>query len=357
MGAAYARLLCLTIIDRTVLKAQRHLSLSIMYLLLLLVVAGLLTACSPPTTATSVITVPARTTQVAPSATTAVSTATRLPPETSPTISPTTVPQTTQADRTATPAPSVTPTPSPTSDMRLDPAHWREWPSIPTVSARAYEIYQQGLAEGNDAQAFSRLGDCESAPEAFLGFYVEEWAWLPEEYEYLQDAIDHFHASFARDNLTARDGFGVSSVLSPLMADPNFCNNNETPLECEYRLHKPSLIFISMGTNWAPYAGSSYEEYLRQVVEFAIDHGVLPILMTKADNIELDNSINAAIAWVAYDFDIPLLNFWRIAHDLPHNGLEEDGAHLTTQAEDSRNFHGLITLYTVWDQTSNWEQP
>jgi len=273
----------------------------------------------------------------------ATDTVTQAPPS-SPTASP-------------TPAFTATTTPTPTPDTRLDPAHWREWPSIPTVSARAYEIYQGGLDNGNDSQAFSRVGDCESAPEAFLGFYVEEWAWLPDDYQYLHAAIDHFRTSFARDNITARDGFGVSSVLSPLMADPSVCSNNETPLDCEFRLVRPSLIFISMGTNWAPYAGASYEKYLRQVVEYAIDHGTLPILMTKADNIEKDNSINAAIARVAYDYDIPMLNFWRIAHALPHNGLEEDGAHLTTEAEDSRNFYGLITLYTVWDQLSNWGQP
>ena len=336
----------------------RIIPLSKLSFLLLLIAAGLLTACTAPAL-TSLPAAAFTASQTPPEPSPNVGAATQTPPEPSPTVSAATPTQTVTGEPSATPAPSATPTPvpSPTTDLRPDPARWREWPVIPTVSALAYQIYQQGLANGNDPYAFSRIGDCESAPEAFLGFYVEDWAWLPEDYQYLQAAIDHFHDSFARDNLTARDGFGVSSVLSPLMADPSFCENNETPLQCEYRLHQPSLIFISMGTNWAPYAGASYEKYLRQVVEFAIQHGALPILMTKADNIELDNSINLAIATVAHDFDIPLLNFWRVAHALPHNGLEEDGVHLTTQAEDSRNFHGLITLYTVWDQLLSWEQP
>jgi hypothetical protein len=76
--------------------------------------------------------------------------------------------------------------------------------------------------------------------------------------------------------------------------------------------------------------------------------------MTKADNIAQDNSINTAIARVAHDYDIPMLNFWRLAQGLPHHGLEEDRAHLTTEAEDTRNLYGLITLYTIWDQLSNW---
>lgn len=335
----------------------RYFPLSKTHLFLLLVTAAFLAACSPTVDSPSIIAAPVLATQVLPSATTATSSLTPLPLDDLPTMTVAAATQIIPTDTPVAPTPSPaipTPSPSPTTDIRPDPSRWREWSPIPTVSARAYEIYQIGLANGNDPQAFSRVGDCESAPEAFLGFYVEEWAWLPDDYQYLQAAIDHFHTSFARDNITARDGFGVSSVLSPLMADPSVCNSNETPLECEYRLHQPSLVFISMGTNWAPYAGASYENYLRQVVEFAIDHGTLPILMTKADNIEKDNSINAAIAQVAYDYDIPLINFWRIAHALPQYGLEEDGAHLTTEAEDSRNFHGLLTLYSVWDQLTNW---
>lgn len=289
-------------------------------------------------------------------AATPASTTTQVPVQPSPTLPPATSTPELSATPTIPPTVTDTPTHTPTAtpDTRLDPVRWREWPSIPTVSGRAHEVYQQGLALGNDPHAFSRVGDCESAPEAFLGFYVEEWAWLPADYQYLQAAIDHFNASFGRDNITARDGFGVSSVLSPLMADPTVCNNNETPLECEYRLHKPSLIFISMGTNWAPYAGDSYEKYLRQIIEFSIENGILPILMTKADNLELDHSINAATARLAYEYDLPLFNFWRVAQALPQHGLEDDGAHLTTQAEDSRNFHGLLTLYSVWDQLLNW---
>ena len=338
----------------------KNLPITKLSLFLLLLSVWLLAGCSTAAEATSVIAAPAITTFAPSPTSSAAASSTQAPVEPTQVIESATAAaqdQPTAAAITPTPSATSTPRSSPTPDIRLDPARWPEWPAIPTISARAYEIYQQGLVNGNDPQAFSRVGDCESAPEAFLGFYVEEWAWLPDDYQYLQAAIDYFHTSFARDNITARDGFGASSVLSPLMADPSVCENNETPLDCEYRLHQPSLLFISMGTNWAPYAGASYEKYLRQVVEFAIDHGTLPILMTKADKIEMDNSINAAIARVAYDYDVPMLNFWRIAHALPHNGLEEDAAHLTTEAEDSRNFYGLITLYTVWDQLSNWGQP
>jgi len=73
-------------------------------------------------------------------------------------------------------------------------------------------------------------------------------------------------------------------------------------------------------------------------------------LTTKADNIEGDNSLNAATARVAYDMDVPLMNFWLAATSLENNGLdpEREDMYLTPTAWDLRNFTALMTLDTVW---------
>ena len=55
----------------------------------------------------------------------------------------------------------------------------------------------------------------------------------------------------------------------------------------------------------------------------------MPILATKADNLEGDHSVNAAIAQLAYEYDIPLWNFWLAVQPLPYHGLNDDGFHLT----------------------------
>jgi hypothetical protein len=128
------------------------------------------------------------------------------------------------------------------------------------------------------------------------------------------------------------------------MADPALCQANETPLECEYRLKKPAIAFVSMGTNWAPNASASFEKYLKQIVETSIEQGVIPILMTKADNIEKDGLLNQTIAQVAYDYDVPLYNAWRAVQFLPNHGLKEDGIYLTTEAWDVRSYFALETL-------------
>jgi hypothetical protein len=72
----------------------------------------------------------------------------------------------------------------------------------------------------------------------------------------------------------------------------------------------------------------AYEDYLRQIVEYAISKNVLPIVATKADNLEGDHEINQAIANVAADYDIPLWNFWAATHPLTDEGLMET-FHLT----------------------------
>ncbi len=273
---------------------------------------------------------------------------------------------------TALPGPAITSPPAvtvqavtslqdtltPTKDSRLTPKYWREWPVVPTLSARAIQVYQQGLALGNNPHNFSRVGDCQSVPAIFMGLYDDkERYWLGKDDEYLQETIDQFAGSFSRQSMAAKDGFGVASVLSPLRANPELCNSNESPLQCEFRIQKPSLAFVAMGTNWAPGAEITFEKYLRQIVEFSIARGVVPILVTKGDNIEKDFKINEAIARVAYDYNMPLFNAWRAIQFLPRHGLEDNGIYLTVDAWNVRDFTGLQTLDSVWRGLSGRPRP
>jgi hypothetical protein len=200
---------------------------------------------------------------------------------------------------------------------------------------------------GYDAHMFTRIGDCQSIPEVFLGIYGTDRYYFSQHSMYLQQTVDWFAPSFLMESVAAKDGYGVASVLAPLMADPEVCNSSENPLECEFRLHKPAFAFIAMGTNWAPNASLSFETYLYQIVDYTIEHGVVPILVTKADNIEQDFALNESIAKVAYDRDVPLYNAWGAVQYLPNHGLEEDDIYLTPDAWDERNFGALETLDAV----------
>jgi len=240
--------------------------------------------------------------------------------------------------------------PTNTPDTRLLPKYWAEWPLIPQVSERVKEIYRLGQEMGNDVRSFSTIGDCQSEPSVFMGVYDSGNYSLDEEYAYLEETIRQFQGSFQRDSITVKDGMSVASVLSPMWADPELCLADESPLECELRLHRPIIMFVNLGTNWNGGNDATHEKYMRQIVDILIAHGVVPILSTKGDNQDGKQRINQSIARVAYDYDIPLWNFWLSLRDLPGKGLDgsREGGYLSTEAWGRRSFTGLLALDAVW---------
>jgi len=239
---------------------------------------------------------------------------------------------------TASETPGATSTPwpasTPTNELAptLDPAAWMSMPVIPgSVSERTLEIYAAGQALGNDPHAFSRMGDCDSQPFSFLGDFDEgPGAYvLGDDYAYLQVVIDYFQGSYGRTGVVAKDGFSTASALSPLWADPDLCEVNETPLACEVRLHKPAFMLILLGTN-DYHVPERFERNMPVILDFLVQNGVVPILATKADNLESDHSINEAIAMLAYEYQVPLWNYWLAVQSLPNHGIRTDNNYTPT---------------------------
>ena len=139
------------------------------------------------------------------------------------------------------------PTPTPIIEARRLPEQWREWPVIPELTGRELSIYQLGLTLGNDPTHFSKVGDCQAIKDVLMGIYDKPDRYLlATDQSHLQESIDNFSGSFDRDGQGVRGGYNAAAVLSPFWADPEACNPGETPIECEYRLHKPSFVIISL---------------------------------------------------------------------------------------------------------------
>jgi hypothetical protein len=224
---------------------------------------------------------------------------------------------------------------------------WMNMPVVPTgVSARAREIYQLGLELGTDPEHFSVIGDCQNVSSYFLATFDKPGDFsLGDEYAYLQPTIDHYQGSFSRLSLAVKGGFNAAAVISPLRADPKRCNKNESPLDCELRVWKPSVVIVSMETWWSEKPAEEYDKYMRRVLDRIIEEGALPIIATKADNLEGDHSINATIAQIAYEYDIPLWNFWAAVQPLSNHGLSPDNFHLTF----ARNFFDdPVRMKSAW---------
>ena len=252
-----------------------------------------------------------------------------------PEIESTSVPEITEAatEEVAAATEESAPTPRPT----LGPDEWMTLPVVPEVTDTAREIYARGQELGRDPTHFSKVGDCQTNTGFYLvDFDHEGWYGLGE-YAYLQDTIDYYQGSFSRTSLAMRDGYNVAAILTALRADPKQCEKGENPIQCEFRLHNPSIAIISLETNFNDRPADDYGKYMRQIIEYSIEQGVVPILATKGDNVEGDNSINAEIAEIAVEYDIPLWNLWAALQPLPNQGHDtelNDGFHLSF----SRNF-------------------
>jgi len=243
------------------------------------------------------------------------------------------VPATPTATWTATPAAAATATLAAATEMQALPVptasalpldFWERLPIIPgQVSQRVREIYQNGLALGNHPHVFSRIGDCASAAPAFLVDF--DGNYNLGEYTALQPAVDYFKGSFERPSLAAKAGLNSAGLLTTLWTGKE-CKKDESLLDCQYRLDRPSFAFIAIGTNEGYYVHEnpgSFEHNMRIILDDTIAKGIVPILGTKADNVEGDQSINATIARLASEYQIPLWNFWLAVQPLPAHGMVE----------------------------------
>ena len=264
---------------------------------------------------------------------------------------------------TPTSSPVVTPsaipvTPTPTTalsiqSISLDPAFWKEWPVIPTdIDSSLRSVYERGLSLGNDPQAFSIFGDCQSRPAEFFGVFETDPTTLLFLSPELRETVENFEGSFNRESSTSQDGTTPGSLLWDQWHRVEYgCNFGETPVECELRIHRPSFVIIQVGTHFE----SRNTEYLRKIILQLLDKGVVPILATKADNREKDERINRDMALLASEYDLPLWNFWSAVSDLPNRGLYtrkdrplQGDIYLTDEAAEIHRLTGLEALDTVW---------
>jgi hypothetical protein len=203
-------------------------------------------------------------------------------------------------------------------------------PYLSGVSAHAREVFLHGLTRGNREFAFSLVGDSNTDNPAFLAaFDLGQFAL--GDYGHLEDTIHYFEGSFIRDSAAAAGGFNTAKVLDPAQADAR-CAGGESPLACEYRLHRPSVALILLGTG-DQHSWQGFEARYRQIIEFTEAQGVVPVLITKVDDLEsIENTappgtINGVIRRLAVEYDVPLLDLRMAVEGLPDRGTVSDGFH------------------------------
>jgi hypothetical protein len=225
---------------------------------------------------------------------------------------------------------------------------WKDWSVKPSpVSDKMVEVYQKGLAQGNDPHAFSILGDCQSQPEVFMGVYDNDPEALKALPEDLQETVTYFSGNFDRYSPTVKDATTEGALLWIQWNDnkEKKCTPSETPVDCELRVHKPSIAFIHVGTHWE----ARNRQYLEKIIGILMDHGTVPVLVTKADNREKDERVNHNLASLAEEYGLPMWNFWASVQHLPDNGLKPDSdMYLNDEAMEIHRRGALEALDSVW---------
>jgi hypothetical protein len=235
---------------------------------------------------------------------------------------------------TISPVPTDTLTPSPTVDARISPERWQEWPVLPTVEPEMIQIFQKGKGMGNVPSVFTKIGDGEISTVWFLTQYdLDKGNYQLGSYSDLQAVINKFHGSFGHIGLTAGRGFNTSIILGLAQTGTPGCLPGDSRLACELRTYHPSFALLSLGTNqvWQP---DVFEAGMQQIIQILLKAGVVPILSTKADNLEGNFHINRIIAQLAYKYRLPLWNFWLAVQPLSDHGLQADKEHLTYANSD-----------------------
>lgn len=178
---------------------------------------------------------------------------------------------------------------------------------------------------------FSKVGDSISVARHFL-HPVGEGIYDLGEYGDLQAAIDFYDAeSSSRISMAAGIGWTTAAVLSAHYADPEHCEEGESPLECEYRVARPAVALIMFGTNDVSHLEPSmYCANLRKITEISIERGVIPVLSTIPNRVGEEAAVirfNQIVVSVAREYAVPLWDYGAAMRDLPDGGLDIDGAH------------------------------
>src|SRR5260370_19460292 len=107
---------------------------------------------------------------------------------------------------------------------------WQTRPVIPVVSEPARQIYQRGLKLGNDPQAFSKVGDCQSGPQFFLADFDSPLNYELGSHADLLATIHNFAGSYSRNSAAVNHGFNLAPVPPPLRSNPPMSPTRPTPL-------------------------------------------------------------------------------------------------------------------------------
>lgn len=190
-------------------------------------------------------------------------------------------------------------------------------------TVRGKALFQAALKAGRDPRIFTVAGDSNAAwgivPGLLAGGQVNFVGRNPS----LRGVIARFDGALARQSVAVGGGFRAADMFDPAFAQkPNICAPDEGVYVCELRQSHASIVFIQLGTG-DRFVWHDYEATLRRMIDTAIAAKVLPILFTKADEMEQYQGgapmgyINEVIRKLAAEYQLPWVDFFEATRPLP----------------------------------------
>jgi hypothetical protein len=236
---------------------------------------------------------------------------------------------------------------------------------IPTLSARARQVYWQSLHSGHNPHLFTLAGDSNSNPLTYLG-RLTNGQFDVRAYPSLQATVEWFKPSFDHLSLAVGGGFRAADMFDASKTTGSKpCVTGEGMFACELRTSNASIVFIQLGTG-DKFAWREFEANYRAMLDYALRNNVLPVLVTKADEMESiqggasDGYINGVIRRLAIEYQLPLMDLWQATRDLPvipnpnlptrpftKFGLQDEWGYYFHLNDIGQTRHVLITLQTL----------
>lgn len=256
--------------------------------------------------------------------------------------------------------PQAAKAPGQTASVSSQPSSW-----IPTLSARARQVYWQSLHSSHNPRLFTLAGDSNSNPLTYLG-RLTNGEFDVKAYPSLQPTVDWFRPSFDHLSLAVGGGFRAADMFDvSKTASADGCVAGEGLFACELRKSNASIVFIQLGTG-DKFLWREFETNYRAMLDYALRNNVLPVLVTKADEIESiqggasEGYINGVIRRLAAEYQLPLMDLWSATRDLPvipnpnlptrpytKFGLQDEWGYYFHLNDIGQTRHVLITLQTL----------
>lgn len=226
-----------------------------------------------------------------------------------------------------------------------------------SITPRMRALYREAIKAGRDGAIFAVVGDCNSEPDAYW-WRLTAGTFDVSRYPELHAAVARFAPAFMRGSAAAKGGFNTASMFDPAWSDPAWCGPDEGPLDCELRRSNASVVFISLGTG-DTFAWREFEANYAHIIERALERKVVPVLVTKADDLESQQAdappgaINAAVRRLGQRYGVPVIDFWQATRSLPDFGMRWEGNenfHMSPAGSDARI---VLTLRALAALTAN----